>query len=94
MREIDVADKIVASSLDRFDQHVSVNVAYLVPHNAVRIGAIGWDDRTATPAELDCMHGLVQEGMQDGAFGVSTGLTYSWLQVDQWLPDSRRLRPK
>jgi len=66
----------VASYLDRFDQHVSVNVAYLVPHNAVRIGAMGWEQRIATPAELDRMRGLVQEGMQDGAFGVSTGLTY------------------
>lgn len=66
----------VASYLDRFEQHVAVNVAFLVPHNAVRIGAMGWEQRTATPTELDRMRGLVAEGMQDGAFGVSTGLTY------------------
>ncbi len=66
----------VASFLERFDRHVSVNVAYLVPHNAVRVGAMGWERRRATPAELDRMRGLVVEGMQDGAFGVSTGLTY------------------
>jgi N-acyl-D-amino-acid deacylase len=66
----------VSSFLDRFERRVSVNVAFLVPHNAVRIGAMGWEQRTATPAELDRMRELVAEGMQDGAFGVSTGLTY------------------
>ncbi|HEX8969708.1 MAG TPA: D-aminoacylase [Chloroflexota bacterium] len=66
----------VGSFLDRFHQHVSVNVAFLVPHNAVRIGAMGWEQRTATAAELDCMRQLVAEGMQDGGFGLSTGLTY------------------
>jgi N-acyl-D-amino-acid deacylase len=76
----------VASYLDRFDRHVSVNVAFLVPHNAVRIGAMGWERRTATPAELDRMRALVYEGMQDGAFGVSTGLTYppnEWSDTDE-----------
>ncbi len=76
----------VDSYLRRFDRQVSVNVAYLVPHNAVRIGAMGWEQRTATPAELDRMRGLVEEGMQDGAFGVSTGLTYppnEWSDTDE-----------
>ena len=76
----------VASYLDRFEQHVAVNVAFLVPHNAVRIGAMGWEQRVATPTELDRMCGLVAEGMQDGAFGVSTGLTYppnEWSDTDE-----------
>src|SRR5207253_5614081 len=76
----------VGSFLDRFHERVSVNVAFLVPHNAVRIGAMGWEQRLATPAELDCMRGLVAEGMQDGAFGVSTGLTYppnEWSDTDE-----------
>ncbi|MGE3272817.1 MAG: amidohydrolase family protein [Chloroflexota bacterium] len=66
----------VDSFLKRFDGTTSVNVGYLVPHNAVRIGAMGWASRTATAAELDRMRGLVREGMEDGAFGLSTGLTY------------------
>jgi len=76
----------VASYLDRFDGKVAVNVGHLVPHNVVRIGAIGWEARTATPAELDRMRGIVAEGMQDGAFGVSTGLTYPpnvWSDTDE-----------
>jgi N-acyl-D-amino-acid deacylase len=66
----------VGSYLDRFEQTTAVNVGYLVPHNAARIGAMGWEMRTATPAELDRMRGIVREGMQDGAFGLSTALTY------------------
>ena len=76
----------VRSYLDRFHRHVAVNVAYLVPHNAVRIGAMGWQQRPATPNELECMRRLVAEGMQDGAFGVSTGLTYppnEWSDTDE-----------
>jgi N-acyl-D-amino-acid deacylase len=76
----------VDSFLNRFDGTTSVNVGYLVPHNAVRIGALGWEARTATPAELDRMRGLVREGMEDGAFGLSTGLTYPpnvWSDTDE-----------
>lgn len=76
----------VASYLARFDRTTAVNVGYLVPHNAVRIGAMGWARRTATPAELDRMRALVREGMEDGAFGLSTGLTYPpnlWSDTDE-----------
>jgi N-acyl-D-amino-acid deacylase len=70
----------VDSFLAKFDGTTAVNVGYLVPHNAVRIGAMGWVRRTATPAELARMRGLVREGMEDGAFGLSTGLTYPPIQ--------------
>jgi N-acyl-D-amino-acid deacylase len=76
----------VESFLKRFDQKTAVNVGYLVPHNAVRIGALGWERRTATASELDTMRGLVREGMEDGAFGLSTGLTYPpilWSDTDE-----------
>src|SRR3954454_5610672 len=66
----------VRSYLDRFEETTSVNVGYLVPHNAVRIGAMGWEMRTATASELGRMRDLVREGMEDGAFGLSTALTY------------------
>jgi N-acyl-D-amino-acid deacylase len=76
----------VDSYLNRFEGTTAVNVGYLVPHNAVRIGAMGWEMRTATPAELDRMRGLVREGMEDGAFGLSTALTYPpnmWSDTDE-----------
>jgi N-acyl-D-amino-acid deacylase len=52
------------------------NVVPLVGHLAVRVGAMGADDRAPTPSELEHMRGLVDEAMRAGAFGLSTGLIY------------------
>lgn len=52
------------------------NVAYLVPHGAVRTLAIGFEGRRATAREARKMRDLVEEGMRQGAVGVSTGLVY------------------
>ena len=76
----------VASFLARFDRKVSVNVAFLVPHCAVRAEVMGMEDRLTTPAELDRMKALVDEGMADGAVGFATGLDYTpnfWSDTDE-----------
>ena len=52
------------------------NVAYLVPHGAVRTLAMGFEGRRATAREAWRMRDLVEEGMRQGAVGVSTGLVY------------------
>jgi N-acyl-D-amino-acid deacylase len=66
----------VASYLTRFDEKVSVNIAYLVGNSALRIQAVGWEDVPATPAARARMQALLAEGMQEGAFGLSSGLDY------------------
>jgi N-acyl-D-amino-acid deacylase len=66
----------VASYLTRFDRRVSVNIAFLIGNSALRIDAVGWDDRAATRTEIDRMRALLREGMEEGAFGVSSGLDY------------------
>jgi N-acyl-D-amino-acid deacylase len=66
----------VGDFLSRFDRKVAVNVCYLVPHGAVRLLAVGPEDRVATDKELERMKELVAEGMSEGAVGFSTGLTY------------------
>jgi len=38
---------------------------------------VGWEDRPATPRELDRMRRLVAEGLEEGAVGLSSGLTYT-----------------
>jgi len=55
----------------------SVNHVPLVGHSTVRAGGMGFENRPPTPRELDIMKGLVREGMEQGAFGFSTGLTLS-----------------
>jgi len=53
-----------------------INVAYLVGHNDVRRAVMGMSDKAPTAAELARMQALVRQAMQDGAFGLSTGLLY------------------
>jgi N-acyl-D-amino-acid deacylase len=67
----------VKEFLDLFDARASCNVAYFVPHAAIRVEAMGWEDRAPTAAEMGRMQDLARQGMRDGAFGFSTGLTYA-----------------
>ncbi len=67
----------VAEYLSRFDGRVAINVAYLVPHGTVRMISMGMDDRTPTDVELADMKRLVRQGLDEGAVGLSTGLTYA-----------------
>jgi N-acyl-D-amino-acid deacylase len=66
----------VASYLSRFDGTVGVNVAFLVGNSALRIGAVGWEDREADHAAVARMRSMLREGLEEGAFGVSSGLDY------------------
>jgi len=56
---------------------ISPNVASLIGHNTVRSHAMGGAfNRPPTDEELSRMKGLVEQGMKDGALGLSTGLIY------------------
>jgi len=53
-----------------------VNVGAFIGQGTIRTGVVGSEDRAATPDEIREMEGLVEQGMRDGAFGLSTGLFY------------------
>jgi N-acyl-D-amino-acid deacylase len=55
---------------------VGPNVALLIGHGSVRRAVMGSDNRRPTPDELDRMRALVRRAMQQGAFGLSSGLFY------------------
>ena len=55
----------------------SVNVAHLVGHGALRIAAMGFENRPPDAEELRAMERLLGEAMDAGAFGFSTGLVYA-----------------
>ncbi|MEU5979833.1 D-aminoacylase [Streptomyces sp. NPDC047315] len=74
---VDFDWRTVGEYLDRLDRGIAVNAAYLVPQGTVRMYAVGWDDRPATDAELTRMKQLVAEGLEQGAVGMSSGLTYT-----------------
>ena len=66
------------SYLDRLDDAgLSVNYVHQVGHNTIRQSVMGGADRPPTEDELRTMTGMVERGMAEGAFGLSTGLVYA-----------------
>ncbi len=57
-------------------QGASINYGTLIGHNSVRSKIMGGDDREPTPKELAAMQAIIEQGMRDGALGLSTGLKY------------------
>jgi len=55
---------------------VSLNVASLIGHNTVRTAVMKTQNRAPSVEELKKMQTLVEQAMQDGAVGMSTGLIY------------------
>jgi N-acyl-D-amino-acid deacylase len=66
----------VGSYLDRFDRAVSVNIALLVGNSALRLGTTGWDEVEASSADEAMMASMLREAMEEGAYGLSSGLDY------------------
>lgn len=66
----------VGDYLARFDGRVAVNVAYLIPQCVLRLAAMGWQRRSPDAGEIAAMQALIGQGMEDGAVGLSTGLSY------------------
>ncbi len=54
----------------------SVNVVHMVGHGALRLAAMGPENRPAGADDLRRMEQLLAEAMDAGAFGYSTGLVY------------------
>ena len=66
----------VADLLRKYDNQVAINIAYILGNAPVRIWSMGWNDRPASTAELEDMKSVVREAMEEGAWGLSTGLDY------------------
>ena len=65
---------------------LGLNVAYLIGHNTIRNHVMGLENRAPSSAELEEMKTWVKRGMQEGAFGISTGLKYlpgAYSKVDE-----------
>lgn len=58
-------------------QHrLPTNLAPLVGHGTLRCATVGLEDRPATDHEQIQMERLLEEGLEQGAFGLSSGLIY------------------
>lgn len=72
----------VGGYLDRLDAkdsggRIATNAAYLVPQGTVRAMVMGFDEGDPTPEQQQRMQDVVREAMEEGAVGMSSGLTYT-----------------
>jgi N-acyl-D-amino-acid deacylase len=66
----------VAEFLEGFRGRSPANIGYLVPHGALRMEVVGMGAREPTQRELSRMCELLDQGLEEGALGLSTALTY------------------
>ena len=66
----------VEQYLERFDAGISVNVAFLVGNSALRLATTGWSDTEPRDADVVEMRSMLREAMEEGAYGMSSGLDY------------------
>ncbi len=58
------------------DSGIGLNICTLAGHGTIRKGVMGFDSRVPDADELERMQARVQEAMDAGAVGISTGLEY------------------
>lgn len=75
--DLDFNWRTVGEYLDRLDAGIAVNAAYLVPQGTVRAVVCGFDDAPATQAQVSAQQELIRAGMEQGAVGMSSGLSYT-----------------
>ncbi|CAN7245117.1 family 20 glycosylhydrolase [Microbacterium maritypicum] len=63
--------------LAAIDAAAVANAAVLVPQGNLRMMVVGHENRPATSAEVSAMADLLGEALDAGAFGMSSGLTYT-----------------
>lgn len=62
--------------LEKFHLKVAPNVAYQVPHGAIRLEAMGFLDKPLTGYALDKAKDLMRQAFEEGSVAFSTGLSY------------------
>jgi hypothetical protein len=67
----------IVNALEKLDwQDLGPNLAYLVPYGNIRMCTVGLENRPASQNEIGFMCDLLEEGISNGAVGLSTGLIY------------------
>ena len=76
---------------------VGINVGFLAGHNKIRKAVMQLEKRSPTPSELDQMQQQVAQAMEEGAFGISTGLKYlpgNFSETDELIALSQEVAKK
>lgn len=70
-------DPDVSSNLSGWEESgIGLNALTYVGHGSIRSAVMGRENREPTSEEIAAMHSLVRTAMEQGAFGLSTGLFY------------------
>ena len=75
---------------------VSTNFGTLVGHGTIRLAVMGFDDRKPEEHELEAMARLLRQAMEDGAYGMSSGLIYPpgcFSDMDEMSVLAKELKP-
>lgn len=75
--DFDFSWRSVRAYLDRLDEGIATNAAYLVPQGTVRAMVVGFGQSAATADQVLRMQELIRTAMNEGAVGMSSGLTYT-----------------
>ena len=76
----------VAAFRSHYHKKVSINTAYNIAHGAIRLETVGFEDVPLRGDALDKALDLVRQGMEEGAVGFATGMSYhpnAWSDTDE-----------
>lgn len=59
------------------DAKPAPNVVLLIGHGTLRVGIVGYENRPVTKSELTSMASLLEQSMEEGGRGLSSGLIYT-----------------
>lgn len=74
--ELDLKTSGVAEFRRLFHHKTAINTAYQVPHGALRLETVGFEDVPLRGANLKKAQDLLAQGFDEGAVAFSTGLSY------------------
>ncbi len=78
----------VAAFRSHYHKKVAINTAYCVAHGAIRLETLGFRDVPLTGDALEQAQRLIMEGIEQGAVGFATGMSYfpnSWSDTTEMI---------
>ena len=76
----DAPDDLDMSSVEKFRSHYdkkcSINTAYPVPHGAIRLEVLGFNDRPLVGEDMKKAKKILYKSLEEGAVGLATGMSY------------------
>jgi N-acyl-D-amino-acid deacylase len=96
--EVEWTWRSVKDYLERIEKlDLGPNIAYLAPHGNIRMVSMGLDNRKPTEDEMKLMQENLAKAIDEGAFGMSTGMIYPpccYADIDEFIELGKVLHEK